>query len=65
MCTGRDVKKHHFVGSLFVVADCQLDGIPDIAQLTRFRFTELDSAGDMAVMDIQTWNDTFRNHTQS
>ena len=47
MGAGRDVEKDHLIGSLLVVAEGQLDGIADIAQLARFRSAELNPPGDL------------------
>ena len=59
---GCDVEKDHFIGALFIVAEGQGDGVADVAQFASLGFAELHAAGDMAVMDVQTRDDTFCQH---
>jgi hypothetical protein len=59
----RDVKKNHLISALLVVAQRQLDGIPDIAQFTRLGFAEVNASRDLAGMNIQARYDTFRYHS--
>ena len=62
MGAGGDIKKDHFVGPLFVVAEGQIDRVPYVAQFTGFGLAELDTAGDLAVMHVQAGNDAFGEH---
>ena len=55
----------HFVGTLLVVAHGEFDGVADIAEAARFGFAELDAAGDLAVVDIKTWNDASSEHRKN
>src|SRR5436190_13084909 len=57
-----DVEKNHFIGALVVVAAGELDGVADVAQLARFGAAELDAAGDLTRVDVQTGNDSARQH---
>ena len=59
---GGDVEEDHFIGALFVVAERQCHGIADVFQFTGLGFAELDAAGDLAGMDIETGNYAFCNH---
>ena len=62
MGAGGDVEENHFVRALVVVADGEFDRVADVAQFARFGFAELDAARDLAVMDVETRNDTFCDH---
>jgi hypothetical protein len=57
MGAGRDVEEHHFIRALIVVAQRQLDRIPDIAQSALFGDAELLASGDLAVVHIEARND--------
>jgi hypothetical protein len=54
---GGDIEEDHFVGPLLIVADREFDRIADIAQAAFLGATELDAAGDLSGMDIETWDD--------
>ena len=62
MGAGCDVKKHHFVGTLFVIADSQLNRIADISQATLFRTAKLHATCHSTIVHVQTGNDSFRQH---
>ena len=49
-------------GTMFVVAQSEIDRISDIAELALFGLTELDAASDLAVVDVQARYDTFCHH---
>jgi hypothetical protein len=51
-----------FVRSLVVVPHREFDRVTDVSQLTRLGFAELHSAGDMAVVDIETGNNALGQH---
>lgn len=59
---GGDVEEDHFIGALFVVPEGEFHGVADIAQAAFFGLAELDTAGDLAVVDVQAGNDTFCDH---
>ena len=61
---GGDVEENHFVRALFVVAHGEFDGIADVAEFAGFGFAELDAASDLAVMDVETGNDSFCDHCE-
>jgi hypothetical protein len=63
MGAGGDVEKDHFIGALLVVTDSQRDGIADVAQLAGFSLAELDAAGDVAVVNVKTWDYALCEHT--
>jgi hypothetical protein len=60
---GGDVKEDHFVRTLFVVAEREFHGVADIFQFAGFGAAKLDTARDLAIMNVETGNDTFCNHT--
>jgi hypothetical protein len=62
MRAGGDVEKDHFVGALLVVAHSQFHRVAHVAQFPGLGLAELNAARDLAVVDIQTRNNTFRNH---
>ena len=55
-------KKTISVRALVVVAQGQFHGVADIAQAALFGHAELDTARDMAVVDVEARDDTFGNH---
>ena len=59
---GGDIEENHFIGSLFVVAEGEFHGVANIAEAAFFGNAELDTAGDLAVMDVQAGYDTFCDH---
>jgi hypothetical protein len=62
MRRGGDVEKHHFVGTLLVIAERELHGVADIAEFARLSLAELDPARNLAGVDIEAGNDSFGNH---
>src|SRR5208283_3599057 len=48
--------------ALLVVAERQGNRVADIAQFARFGLAELDAAGNLAGVDVQTRNDSFCQH---
>jgi hypothetical protein len=62
MRAGGDVEENHFIGALFVIAQGEFHRVADVAQFARLGLAKLNAAGDFAVMNIETWNDTFCNH---
>ena len=61
---GGDVEENHFVRALLVVAEGEFHGVADVAQFARFGLAELDAARDLAVMDVETRDDTFCEHAR-
>ena len=59
---GGDVKENHFVRALIVVTDGQFDRIAHIAKFPGLRFAELHTTSDLAIVDIKTGNNAFRQH---
>ena len=59
---GGDVEEHHFVRALFIVAERELHRVADVAQAALLGHAELDAARDLAVVNVETRNDTFCNH---
>jgi hypothetical protein len=57
-----DVEKNHFVGALFIIAHRQFHGVAHVPQLAGLGLAELDPTRDLAVMNVQARNNTFRNH---
>ena len=62
MRAGGDVEENHFIRALFIVAEGEFHRVADIAQFARLGLAKLNAAGDLAVMNIETRNDTFCNH---
>ena len=62
---GGDVEEHHFVRALLVVAEGEFHGVADVAQAALLGDAELDAARDMAVVDVETRDDTFCNHADN
>src|ERR1035438_9969223 len=59
---GGDVKEHHLIGALLVVAQRQFDRIAHIAQPASLGDAEPHAASDLAAMHVQAGNDTFSDH---
>ena len=59
---GGDVEEHHFVRALLVVAEGEFHRVADVAQFARLGLAELDAARDLAVVNVETRNDSFGNH---
>jgi len=59
---GSDVKENHFVGALLVIAQSKIDRISDIAEFALLGLSKLNTARDMAIMDVQTRDDAFCYH---
>jgi hypothetical protein len=49
--------------ALLVVAQGEFHGVADIFQAAFFGDAKLDTAGDLAGVNVETRNDTFCNHT--
>ena len=62
MGTRGNIEKHHFIGTLIVIAECELHRVPDIAEFACLRFAKLDTPCYFSVVDIKTRDDTFCNH---
>ena len=62
MRRGGDVEEHHFVRALLVVAEREGDRVADVAEFARLGLAELDAARDLAVVNVETRNDSFGNH---
>ena len=62
---GGDIEEDHFVRALLVVAEGEFHGVADVAQAALFGDAELDAARDLAGVDIEAGNDTFRNHADN
>jgi len=60
---GGDIKEDHLVRALIIVAQRQFHRVPDVLQFAGLGFSELNAAGYLAGMDVQTRNDTFCDHT--
>jgi hypothetical protein len=62
MGAGGDVKENHFVGTLLVVADGQFDRVADVTEFAGLGLAKLHPAGDLPRVNIQTWNNSLRQH---
>lgn len=60
---GGDIEENHFIGPLLIVAEGEFHRVADIAEAAFFGHAELDTAGDLAVVNVQAGNDTFCDHT--
>ena len=57
-----DVEEDHLVGALRVVTQREFHGVADVSQAAFLGASELDSAGDFAVVNVKARNDTFSQH---
>jgi hypothetical protein len=62
MSAGGDVEKDHFIGTLFIIAKGEINGVAYIAQFTGFGAAELDATGHLAGVNVQARNDTAGKH---
>jgi len=62
---GGDVEEHHFIRALLVVAEREFHGVANVAQAAFFSDAELDAAGDVAVVNVETRDNTFCNHVDN
>jgi len=59
---GGDVKKHHFIGTLLVVAERECHRVAHVPEFAGFGFAELDAACDLAGVHVEARNDSFGDH---
>ncbi len=57
-----DIKEHHLIGALIIVAKRKLDRVADGAKSAFLGTPELHAAGDFPIMHIEARNDTFTEH---
>jgi len=56
---GGDVEKDEFVGALGIVGFSALDGVPRVSELLK-----LNTLDDASSVDVQTRNDSAREHAK-
>jgi hypothetical protein len=62
MGTGGYIEENQFVRALIVIPDGQFDRITYVTQFAGFGFAKLNAAGDMSIVDVQTWNNALCQH---